>query len=104
MEQQADTRTEQIIAAYANNESVASISSRFNTNRREIEAIATANGPQRPERPGGIYGRGNRILLGLAVGGVVSTFARLLGGDGRTQAAMLLVVAGVTYAVFAPRP
>lgn len=51
----------------------------------------------------GLHSRGNRILLGIAVGFVAQIFAGLLGASPFAQLVVWVVVAVITIAIATPR-
>lgn len=85
-----------IVAAYADGQDMAEIERRYGVTRAQIErVIAEELGtPARPRGPG-LTSLGNRVLLGVAVGWVVSVFARLLGAETVLEVAVGVVTAGV---------
>ncbi|WBC06776.1 hypothetical protein [Micromonospora sp. WMMA1947] len=100
---QPDPETDEIIAAYAAGQDVDDIARRYGLTREEVWHLASGGDQAQPARQSWRDSKGNRVLLGVAVGWVAWFFAGLLGAEGSPRIILLAVVAAITYAVAAPR-
>lgn len=91
-----------VVAAYAAGRPVAELEREYGLTQAEIEYLV-AGEPAAPAKTGGLHNRGNRVLLGIGIGFVVSTFAGLLGLAGPAVLVVWAVTAACTYALATPR-
>ena len=93
---------DQVVADYAAGRPVAEIESAYGLTREEIEYLVASTAPP-PRRLTWRERRGNRILLGIGVGWILSSFAYLFGAELGMYSLMWIVGGVITYAVSAPR-
>ncbi|MEV4722485.1 hypothetical protein [Micromonospora humida] len=101
---QPDPETDEIIAAYAAGQDVDAIAKRYGLTREEVWHLAEGGDQAQLARQSWRDSKGNRALLGVAVGWVAWFFAHLLGAATVPSIALLAVVAAIVYAIAAPRP
>jgi hypothetical protein len=91
-----------VVAAYAAGRPVAELEREYGLTQAEIEYLV-AGEPATPTKTGGLHNRGNRVLLGIGIGFVVSTFAGLLGLAEPAALVVWAVTAACAYALVTPR-
>ncbi|WP_433229004.1 hypothetical protein ACQP2H_24180 [Micromonospora sp. CA-248260] len=100
---QPDPETDEIITAYAAGQDVDAIAKRYSLTREEVWHLAEGGDQVQPARQSWRDSKGNRALLGVALGWVAWFFADLLGAETVPSVVLLAVVASLVYAIAAPR-
>jgi hypothetical protein len=93
--------TDRVIADYAAGRPVGEIEAAYGLTRDEIEYLVADSAPAR--RLTWRDRRGNRVLLSIAAGWLLSSFAYLLGAEMAMYVGVWAIGGIITYAVSAPR-